>query len=212
MEQKDAIFALSKAFADYIVTCYEPNMIEELIERRYGYLLSHERSAVQNALQTKIATKSSYMKILQKVQSCLEENNQVLIQGIVQFRLKEYMEHLTRMVDEEVQHYELQQEQDAFLLLLRNFVESQMPLYEMVQFIVRENGTVDLLDADGDVIVYGCRGDVLLDTLLTIAPRSIVMHHMELFLHEALLATIQRVFGGKISICNGCALCGKIIT
>ena len=83
-------------------------------------------------------------------------------------------------------------------------------MYDTIHFIVRENETVDLLDGDGDVIMYACHGDVLMDTLLTIAPKKIIMHHMENFLQEALLITIQSVFGGKISICNGCVLCGKI--
>lgn len=210
MERNHSIDALSQAFADYIVTCYEPKAINRLIEGRYGYLLSHERQAVQQFLQNHMEKESFQERIAQKVRDYLKQEETAMIEGIVRFRLKEYDAYLTNLVDKAVHSYELQQEYDAFLLLLRNFAEEQIPLYNTVHFIARKNNTVDLLDAEGSVIVYACQGDVLLDTLLTIAPRTIVMHNLELFAQQELLSTIQRVFGGKISVCNGCALCGKI--
>ena len=54
MEQNHAIAALSQAFADYIVTCYEPKAIQDFIQGRYGYLLSQERQAVGDLLQIQL--------------------------------------------------------------------------------------------------------------------------------------------------------------
>lgn len=210
MEPNHTIVALSQAFADYIVTCYEPKALQELIQGRYGYLLSDDRQGIQEFLQRQMEQNSFREKIAQKIQLYLETENTSIVDGIVRFRLKEYETYLTQMVDKAVQSYELKQEYDAFLLLMRSFAEEQIPLYNTIHFIARKNNTVDLLDADGRVIMYGCQGDVLLDTLLTIAPRTIIMHHVQLFTQKELLVTIERVFGGKISVCNGCALCGKI--
>lgn len=211
MEQNDTIVALSQAFANYVVTCYEPKAIQTLIEGRYGYLLSHERQAVQEFICTHTAKESFQSQIAEKMQAWLESETPKWIDGIIQFRLKSYVAYLTNFVDSAVQNYELQQEYTAFLLLMRNFVDKQIPLYKMIHFVVRKNDTVDLLDTQDNVIVCGCRGDALLDILLTIAPEKIEMHHSEAFVQKELLTTIQSVFSGKISICNGCGLCGKIL-
>ena len=210
MEQNHAIAALSQAFADYIVTCYEPKAIQDFIQGRYGYLLSQERQAVGDLLQIQLKENSFREEIIQKVKGYLEAEDTAMLEGVVRFRLKEYEEHLIRLVDQAVHSYELQKEYDALLLLMRNYVHEQISLYDTLHFIVRKNNTVDLMDVEGRSVVYGCQGDVLLDTLLTIAPKTIIMHHAELFTQKELLVTIQSVFGGKISVCNGCALCGKI--
>lgn len=210
MEENNPIYALSQAFAEYVVTCYEPKAMQTLIDGRHGYLLESEKASVQDFLQQYKEQDSIRAHIAQKVQHYLESEDTQILEGIVHFRLKEYRDYLVKLVDKAVHAYEMQEEYAAFLLLLRSYVEEQIPLYDMVHFIVRKGDTVDLLAEDGSVIVYACQGDVLLDTLLTIAPRKIAMHRAEVFASKELLETIQGVFAGKISVCNGCALCGKI--
>lgn len=210
MEENNPIYALSQAFAEYIVTCYEPKAIQTLMEGRHGYLLEQEKEAVRGFLQQHSQQDAVRAHIAQKVQHYLESEETEILEGIVRFRLKEYNNYLISTVDKAVHTQEMHREYEAFILLLKNYVEEQIPLYNTIHFIVREGDTVDLLDEDGRVIVYACQGDVLLDTLLTIAPRVITMHRAEAFASKELLETIQGVFAGKISVCNGCALCGKI--
>ena len=130
MEQNHTIAALSQAFADYIVTCYEPKAIQDFIQGRYGYLLSKEQQEVGELLQIQLKENSFREEIAQKVRTYLETEDTAMLDGIVRFRLKEYEAHLIQLVDQAVHSYELQKEYDALLLLMRNYVQEQISLYE----------------------------------------------------------------------------------
>jgi hypothetical protein len=52
--------------------------------------------------------------------------------------------------------------------------------------------------------------DLLVSTLITLAPKLITIHCISSFKNKELLETIKNVFTNRVLICNGCNLCSQI--
>ncbi|KAA8668588.1 sporulation protein YtxC, partial [Clostridium sp. HV4-5-A1G] len=64
-------------------------------------------------------------EILDKISSCISENNEINIDGFVTFRIKELLDDLESIVDKVVEKYMVNKEYNEFIKLLKYFVEIQ---------------------------------------------------------------------------------------
>ena len=49
--------------------------------------------------------------------------------------------------------------------------------------------------------------DLLVSSLITLAPRKVVIHSIGHFRNKELMETIKNVFYGRVIICQGCDVC-----
>ena len=49
--------------------------------------------------------------------------------------------------------------------------------------------------------------DLLVSSLITFAPRKIIIHSSGRFRNKELMETIKNVFSGRVVICQGCDIC-----
>lgn len=144
------------------------------------------------------------------------------MEGFCRFRLQTYRSHLRSVAEKCMDDYQVEKEYQKFIQLLQYFVSLQkpkLPLLHIVHYDERkfklydENFSIispedvkhltdDLqdLDEDGD--------DMIVSTLMTIAPKRIVLHTQAPVRH--IIRTIVRIFKDKIDICSSgssCRLC-----
>ena len=115
----------------------------------------------------------------------------------------------------------MDREYKEFIRLLRYFVDIQEPKYDTIHVIAGFEDKYILLDEKKGEITNECiqefvneiqdgeinYDDLLVSTLITFAPRKIVIHCTGQIKNKELLETIKNVFSGKVFICNGCETC-----
>ncbi|MDP4092221.1 MAG: putative sporulation protein YtxC [Bacillota bacterium] len=223
---------VSNALADFILRQYEEKLIGRVINSNYCYFNSAEKQEImklalriirnddKNILNSIFQIRRRNI-IVRKLLDYFESSNNIILDGFVNFRLKDYIKDLEEIVDKAVDDFLMEREYKEFIRLLRYFVDIQDPKFDVVHIIVAYDGKYVLQDGNGKEITNECiqefmteinegevnYDDLLVSSLITLAPRKIMIHSTEQFRNKELLETIKNVFSGRVLICTGCDLC-----
>ena len=162
--------------------------------------------------------------ILKKIIQCIEENKEINIKGFITFRMKEMRESLENIVDKVVESYMVEKEYDEFIKLLKYFVDIQESKIDEVNIVVKNDGTYMIQDGKGNDIFAQMLNeleeikytgmvsveDMLISSLITNSPKSIIIHCAENSINKELIETIQNVFLDRVKICSKCKICESI--
>ena len=228
---------VSCVLADYIVKKYESRMISRIISSNYGYFNAAEKREIFNLVEVNLLDdEKSFLNSLFKVRrrnivirrlfDYFENSKSIVLEGFVNFRLKEYIKDLEDMVDKAVDTFLTDREYREFIRLLRYFVEIQEPRFKVVNITPAFNGKYSLFDEAHEEITGKCiqelmdevsvgeisNDDMLVSSLITLAPQRVVIHKAEAFQNKELLETIRNVFSGRVTLCCSCELCLSSLT
>ncbi|GAE89431.1 putative sporulation protein YtxC [Acetivibrio straminisolvens] len=228
----ELVFNVCSALATFIIDKYEEKLIYRIINSNYGYFTRVERKEIQRLALAIIKNEdrnllNSFFQIrrkniiIKKLLEYFECSNSVILDGFVNFRLKDYMKDLEEIVEKAMDDFLMEREYQEFIMLLRYFVDKQDPKFNAVHIIVSYDNKYILLDQNKQEITNECiqefmndipngeinYDDLLVSSLITMAPRRIIIHGAESFRNKELLETIKNVFWGKVVICSECELC-----
>ncbi|MCB2300728.1 putative sporulation protein YtxC [Clostridium tagluense] len=162
--------------------------------------------------------------IMDKITKCIEENKEINISGFLTFRTKALKTDLECMVDKVVEEYMVEKEYNEFIKLLKYFVDIQESKVDEINILIEKNGEYYLKDEQGNDLA----GDMLMElpkvkfdskenteeliisTMITSAPKKIIIHCVHNCKNKELLQTLSKVFVDKIYYCEECAACEKI--
>lgn len=224
---------VANVVSDVIVNEWEEDLLEEIIRENYYYFNEDERKVIfdyasrnlnhgmdtpEEALVYKINRKS---KILQKLLDYLAANNQLVVDGFIKFRLKEYLSELEESVERAVDDFIMDREYKEFIRLLKYFVDIQEPRIELVHVTITPSGNFRLRDKDRQVIESNYLDGMLIDqagseinyedllvsVLITLAPREVVLHIKDDGQYDNTVTTLKNVFASRVRLCKGCDLC-----
>jgi len=225
-------YHVSNALADCIIRQYEEKLISRIINSNYGYFNLIEKKEIlnialriiknddKNLLNSLLQIRRKNV-IVRKLMEYFDGANSLILDGFVNFRLKEYIKDLEEIVDKAVDDFLMEREYKEFIRLLRYFVDIQDPKFNIVHVIVGYDSKYMLLDETQKEITNECvqefvkeisegeinYDDLLVSSLITLAPKKIIIHTMGQFRNKELLETIKNVFSGKVVICSGCDIC-----
>ncbi|HPD00448.1 MAG TPA: putative sporulation protein YtxC [Acetivibrio sp.] len=223
---------VSDALANYIIDEYEEKLILRIINSNYCYFNSVEKKEIQrialgiikneerNFLNSLFQIKRRNI-IVKKLLEYFEHSNSVILDGFVNFRLKDYVKDLEEIVDKAVDDFLMEREYKEFIRLLRYFVDIQEPKFNVIHIIAGYDNKYILLDENKQEITNECLqefmndlpegeinyDDLLVSSLITMAPRRLIIHGTKGFRNKELLETIKNVFWGKLIVCSECELC-----
>lgn len=223
---------LSNVLADYIIKRYEEKLLLRIINSNYCYFNSLERREIFNHAkriaknEDKNILNSLYQVrkrniIVRKLLDYFEGSNNLILDGFVNFRLKDYMKDLEEIVDKAVDDFLMEREYKEFVKLLKYFVDIQEPKINVIHVIVGFDTRYTLLDENRKEITNECiqefineisggdinYDDLLVSSLITLAPKKVMIHCSGQFRNKELLETIMNVFSGRVVICGGCDIC-----
>jgi len=228
---------VANALADFIIGHYEEKLITRIINSNYCYFNSVERKEIlgialriiknedKNFLNSLFQIRRRNV-IIRKLLDYFESSNSLILDGFVNFRLKDYIKDLEEIVEKAVDEFLMEREYREFIRLLKYFVEIQDPKVEVIHVVVGFESKYILLDENKNEITRDCiqefideisegeinYDDLLVSSLITMAPRKIVLHSSGLFRNKELLETIKNVFPGRVILCNGCESCMAAVT
>ncbi|MDD2420780.1 MAG: putative sporulation protein YtxC [Heliobacteriaceae bacterium] len=223
----------ARLVADWIVNVWEPDLLQKQLAAQHYYFSAAEREGVvlkaRQVLQQEEKATKEYLvyklgrrqRITARLHEVFQAHRRLHVDGFIRFRLRDYLQRLAEAMDAAVEEYLLEKEYNEFIRLLRYFLEIQEAKLPMVHVILQTSGNFRLLDAReqpvSNDLVDGVNKDMgdqdvsyedlLISTLVTVAPEKVVLHFWEGSTGGDALPTIQAVFGDRLHHCPGCKHC-----
>lgn len=221
---------VAKVLADAIIENYEKKLIYKIILDNYFYFNNFEKRSIFKNTFKYISDdrteggdffKNREQIINGKMLEYLDTNDKIVLDGFVNFRLKDYVLDLEEIVDKAVDDFLVEKEYREFIKLLKYFVDIQQTKEEKVHVVVGGSTKYRILNSDMVDITGQCHRDFFYDTntfdinyddllvssLITLAPLKIYVHYEEDIENKELMTTIKSVFTKRITECEGCGLC-----
>lgn len=224
-------YYIAKALTEFIANELPLSVIPRLIRHNYAHFSEAERDEIiaraVHLFKADMSQGNLYKTVQRKNQiatSLLEYlnlNNELVLEGFLRFRLKEFCDELNDYVDQAVDSFMIDREYEEFVALLRYFVEVQDPKMGEAHIVARENGLFRILDRNQQVVKNEyLEGfvvelvqnqidyeDLLLSALITLSPVKIVLH---LDPQAKISTTVLKVFTDRAQTCiqgTECSLC-----
>lgn len=221
---------VAQIVTDLIVEDKEPHLLQQMLNSDHNYFSLEEQQQVLSRTQTKLAdgdTRSEFKLstrrglILSELSTYLEQEQELVVDGFIRFRLAAYEQVLRQALNEVATECMAEIEYQEFVQVLRHFVGMQQQRSSEVHVIVDSSGSISVFDAEGELLREGdgepfianaledSNGqDLLLSALVSLVPSAIVLH-LANHNHRNLVSCIQDVFTERVIICNGCYLCSQ---
>jgi len=227
------ISSIANALSDIIINYWEPELIRRIIKENYYYfnkseqerifdfassILNYNEISGKQDISFQIKRKTF---VLHKVQEFLSNNGLIIIDGFVNFRLKEYIRQLEDTVEIAIDEFLMDKEYNEFIKLLRHFVDLQEPKRDLVN-VVFSNNKIILMDENLNFIEKDSSfdfianedpdvnmDDITVSTLINIAPRRITIHGFNGNEKREVANALYNIFEGRVRFCNHCELCAK---
>ena len=228
---------VSNVLAKYVINQYEKKLMKRIINSNYCYFNAFEKKEILEVANRIMENKEndffcSFFKI--RRQKIIFKNlteyfetssNIVILEGFVNFRIKEYVADLEEIVDKSVNEFLMNREYKEFIRLLRYFIDIQESKIDIIHIVIDSEGRYRLLDHKLKEItnelsneslmdiVNECNSkditsdDILISWLITLAPKSVILHAPKFFKNKELLKTIQNIFSENLILCNECEIC-----
>ncbi|MDF2572674.1 MAG: putative sporulation protein YtxC, partial [Sporomusa sp.] len=219
--------SVSQILADWIITNEENKLINKMVTSNYFYFNQDERAVVEsNAMRALSASPTTrYDLVLSRILDYLDNHHELVLDGFLNFRLKDYRLQLSEVIDKVVDDFMMELEYKEFIRVLRYFVDVQEPRVEEAHVVISGIGIFKIYDSQRKIIsnqylentVLQSQGpsdsnnlnyeDLLISALITIAPHNIMVHSTNRGRDQEALETIRSVFDGRVVLCDGCEMC-----
>lgn len=222
------ISSISLGLCELIVNQYKNYLINHTIKTYYYYFDLKEREIINKKTNDYLNDINglNYNKwereIFERLNDYFNYNSKLVIDGFINFRLKDFCCEIQLAVEDAVEDYILEREYNDFLDLLKYFVKATHPKISKLHVIF--SGKVfkifddklnpistDVFDLEllDDTIEYE---DLLITSLITMAPNKLVFHNVENCEFKNTIETATKIFGTKrVHVCNGCSECNKLL-
>jgi putative sporulation protein YtxC len=220
----------AQILADLVVSREEQNVLRRMIRFGYDYFSPEEQDQVllkamdilgaENPEVTDYHLPIRRSRVFSKILDYLDFHNELVLDGFIRFRLKDYGQVLNKAVEKAVDDYMLDIEYQEFVRVLRYFVNMQEPRTGEVHVVVDRSGTISIFDSAGDVLSESdgerfvanssddSNGqDLLMSALITIVPCAIIFHFSDRVKNTELVNAVKDVFADRVIVCDGCNIC-----
>ena len=150
----------------------------------------------------------------------IEKNKNLFLAGFINFRLNNYINVLSEIVDDAVNSFIIEKEYKEFVSLLKLYINSQNSKADTIHVIYSINFTV-LLDENKNIIenstdmfnakflsdITFSTNDYTLNTLLELLPKKIYIHLIDNTIDE-FVKTLSLIFEKRVLVCTDCNICG----
>ena len=211
---------LTELIGEVVIEFYEEKILKQLINYNYFYFDEYEKNKILENCMQLIEPEVYTTKLLdnKNIKEYVKENKAMVLDGFVYFRLKAYLEYLDEVVDSGVNKFIIEKEYREFISLLRVYVESKVPEYNLLHLIYI-NGESILLDEKRNIVsvsenIYNAKylsdisfssNDFALNTLLCLLPKRIEIHLIDD--EDEFINTLKLIFEGRVTICKDCDIC-----
>lgn len=160
-----------------------------------------------------------YNAIYNVLYSYLLEHHSIVLNGFVNFRLKDYKEILDYNVDICVSNFLIEKEYFEFINLLHLYVNSKESSTNVLHLIYVNKESI-LVDDNKNIVstedhIFDAKylsdisfssNDYCLNTLLNLLPEKLNIHLIDNY-EDEFINTLKLIFENRVHICNDCDIC-----
>lgn len=203
-----------------IIEFYEEKTLIRMINNNYFYFEDYEKKVIlENAKEfCEIGYEERKEILYQSIEKYIKENKAIILEGIVNFRIQEYIEMVDNMIDMAVNQYIIEKEYTEFINLLKAYVETGN-IGANILHLIYINGESILLNEEKSIIplsekIFNAKylsdisfssNDYALNTLLSILPKKLEIHLIDN--EDEFINTLKLIFEDRIYICKDCNIC-----
>jgi putative sporulation protein YtxC len=150
----------------------------------------------------------------------LEHNKDILVDGFVNFRLGFLKNIVDGIIEKSIEDFTAEKEYKEFIKILQYFIDIQEPKLDLVNVVIKKeeyklfDKNNKLIESEffteimNELVEEGIsRDDLLISSLITIAPKKLIIHADDDCKNKDIIKVLQNVFSDKVSFCQGCNLC-----
>ena len=205
---------------DTIRMFFEEKILKRIININYFYFDECERNIIYSECSELLKQDEEEIKetIFGNIKEYIKDNRNIVLEGVVNFRISDYVKILDSIVDMAVNKYIIEREYKEFINLLKVYVNSTSTKADIIHLIYI-NGESILLDNKKNIIkidrninntkylsdISFSSNDISLNTLLNLLPKSLKIHIVDK--EDEFINTLKLIFDSRIEICNGCNIC-----
>lgn len=221
--ENEAILKISDILTDFIIECHEKSIIRSLILNDYSYFSNAEKEMILGkTFDLLTCSKNDFIKILvvlkrrfhikQCILNFISENSYIDISGFIKFRLAEYKNLLSELIEKVINEFKIQNEYKEFIAMLKFFVDTQKNRVPKLHIIFEKDGEYTILNEHNKNITSDCfkdflneqnnraltNEDLLISSLISLAPKKIIIHLATQNYNKKILSTIEQIFTNKV--------------
>lgn len=219
----ETILKIADIITEFIIDCYEKNIIKLLVSTDYSYFSNLEKEMIiDKTIDLLTCNKNDFIKTLvvlkrrfqikQCILNFLSENSYIDISGFVKFRLSEYKNLLSELIEKVINEFKIQNEYKEFIAMLKFFVDTQKNRVSKLHIIFEKDGEYTILNEHNKNITSDCfkdflteqqsrsltNEDLLISSLISLAPKKIIIHIATQNYSKKILSTIEQIFTNKV--------------
>lgn len=214
------IYFITELISNTIIECYEEKILARMLNSNYFYFDNDEKKTILNNCKEccKVEFEEKKEVLYKQIETYIKENKSIVLDGIINFRIQEYIKKLDNIIDLAVNQYIIEKEYTEFINLLKIYVTSNSSCTDILHLIY-SNGESILLDKEKDIVplaenIFNAKylsditfssNDYALNTLLTMLPKKLEIHVIDK--EDEFINTLKLIFEDRIYICSDCNIC-----
>ena len=222
--KKDYYSTITNIIMNIIFNAYSMDILNKKICKERKDIKDNERDEITRLSREQLLDENNFKleknQIHNQIKEYIMENHNMYIDGFIQFRIKEFELFIDMVIDRGIDEFTLEKEYKEFIKILQYFVDVQESKYNLIN-IIFENNDYLLLDEEGNILDKDffseiveeiepggiSKDDLLIFTLIVLAPKKIFIHMDEINEKEELITIISSVFQDRVYFCFGCPKC-----
>ena len=223
----DALFfsKIASILSFLVIDEVEESLLKRLLLQNYFYFDFNEREHILDICFEIMSDDftdlfdKKFKLLYEAFYNFITNNKSIILNGFINFRLKEYLYFLEDIVCSAVNSFVIEKEYLEFISLLKLYINSQPYGCEVVHIIFSPTESV-LLDKDKNLIIVTdnifkpkimsdisfSSNDYILNSLLSLMPEKIYIHLVDTFIDE-FINTLQLAFENRVHLCTNCNIC-----
>ena len=215
---------LSNILTSCIISIYEEKILKHILDYNYFYFDNLEKIQILNNINSLFTSKdffNKYDNVNLSLMKYIRENNSLVLDGFVNFRLKDYILFLDGFIDLAVNKFLIDKEYNEFVNILRLYINSEAhnSKYNHIHLIYTKGNSIlvddckNIISTQDDIFnakylsdISFSSNDYILNTLLKLLPNNITIHLINTYCDE-FINTLKLIFQNKINICEDCDIC-----
>src|SRR5699024_4963054 len=172
---------------DIIIHYYSKAIIGKEIFLKYKDFSRKDKILIIDIAYNMFIEEESFIKskksIYEEVLDYIVENNEIIIDGFIRFRLEKFKNNINHLIEKSIDEYFIEKEYKEFIKILQYFVDIQQPKLNTINIVVKDDDYKlfddknNLIEKDyyNDIISELANegisnDDLLISTLIVIAP------------------------------------------
>jgi putative sporulation protein YtxC len=218
--------ALAEAVARFVTDVWERRELARIVTENFYYDEQSEVEHLVNAAASILAGLQDgdgqplrIRHIMRQIAEQLQQSGELVVEGLLRFRMQEFHQDLHRVIEQAIDEYLLEIEQQEFVKLIRYFLEAQEVKMPLLHLVYHDEAMTMLYDAEGQTLVAnavpglseralsaGFQVEELINALIALAPEQL---HLHLQTHDmpSWLDMVKKIFVERSHVCHGCSIC-----